>query len=357
MIAALILGFLAPELRVLSARPAPEIDALFQRTDGWIGGDGAFSVPMRDGRVAWLFSDTWVGKVREGHRIESTMVNNTVGIQRSAFAAVEFTVARDDSGMAKAFITPKDHRGWFWLQAGGMVDGKLLQFFNQVEKTGEPGVWGFRSAGLWMGITENPQDEPAKWRTVQTKLPNVVFSPERTLTWGSSVLVEGSSVYIYGTEDIRRNGRLERYLVLAHADKRKLSDTRTWKYYDGAKWSSDIGQVGHLADGFATEHSITRFDRGYLAVYTENGLSSRILGRFSKFPWGPWSRPTTLYNCPEMGSIANTFTYAAKAHASLSRRDEVTLSYVVNAGDIGQVVRDATLYWPRFVIVRLARPR
>ena len=34
----------------------------FQQSDGWIGGDGAYSVAVTPERTLWLFSDTWVGK-------------------------------------------------------------------------------------------------------------------------------------------------------------------------------------------------------------------------------------------------------------------------------------------------------
>ena len=60
----LLLGAGPPVVK--SAVPAPELDALFQRTDGWIGGDGAYSVAVSPKRTLWLFSDTWVGKVRDG---------------------------------------------------------------------------------------------------------------------------------------------------------------------------------------------------------------------------------------------------------------------------------------------------
>ena len=59
---------------VKSAAPAPELDALFQRADGWIGADGAYSVALSPQRTLWLFSDTWVGKVRDGRRTDATIV-------------------------------------------------------------------------------------------------------------------------------------------------------------------------------------------------------------------------------------------------------------------------------------------
>ena len=62
------------------ARASPEWDAKFRQQDGWIGADGAYSVAVSPQRTIWLFSDTWIGKVRDGRRTDATMVNNMVGV-------------------------------------------------------------------------------------------------------------------------------------------------------------------------------------------------------------------------------------------------------------------------------------
>lgn len=340
-------------LEVISARPAPDIDRLFQQTDGWIGADGAFSASLPGGRVTWLFSDTWVGKVRDGKRLDATIVNNTVGVQHSRRAKLEFSVTRDTESRPHSHILPNDGRGWFWLQAAGFADGRLFQFLNQVEKSADPGVFGFRSIGLWMGVTKNAIDDPTRWRTSQTKLTNSVFEPNRTLVWGSSVLILGKTAYIYGTDDQRHDATLDRYLVVARAPASKMEITSLWEYFDGKAWSKDFRRAAHISEGFATEHSVTNYGRGYLAVYTRNGLSPDILARYAERPWGPWSEATRLYTCPEMSSIPKSFTYAAKAHASMTTGNEVILSYVVNSTDFWEVAKNATLYWLRFVRVQL----
>lgn len=350
---ALLLVALNPKIEVLSAKPAPEIDALFHRTDGWIGGDGAYSVSLPDGRVAWLFSDTWVGKVRDGKRTDATMVNNTIGIQKSRLAPLEYAIAGDSAGKPRALNVPADGHGWFWQQAAGFANGKLYRFLNQLEKSGNPGVFGFRSIGLWLGVTANADGEPAAWQTRQIKLTNTLFEPERTLVWGSSVLIRGATAYVYGTDERRRDRALERYMVVARVPADKIEDTAAWEYFDGKAWSKEFRKAVHLAAFLATEHSVTPFGHGYLAVYTQNGLSPKIVARYAEQPWGPWSEATTLYTCPEMASIPKAFTYAAKAHESLSRGDEVVVSYVVNSTDFWEVARNASLYWPRFVRVSL----
>jgi hypothetical protein len=58
---------------VKSTAPAPDLDALFDRADGWIGADGVYSVVLSPKRTLWLFSDTWVGKIRDGRRTDATI--------------------------------------------------------------------------------------------------------------------------------------------------------------------------------------------------------------------------------------------------------------------------------------------
>ena len=61
--------------------PAPELDALFQRTNGWIGADGDYSIQMSGRTTLWLFGDTVIGQVRNGKRVNATMVNNSIALQ------------------------------------------------------------------------------------------------------------------------------------------------------------------------------------------------------------------------------------------------------------------------------------
>ncbi|MEZ0161942.1 hypothetical protein AB8850_29700, partial [Streptomyces griseorubens] len=55
---------------VVSWAPEPRLTSTFARygdddarTDDWTGGDGTHSVRLPDGRLLWLFSDTFLGRV------------------------------------------------------------------------------------------------------------------------------------------------------------------------------------------------------------------------------------------------------------------------------------------------------
>jgi hypothetical protein len=340
---------------VESAAPANELDALFERTDGWIGADGAYSVALSQNRTLWLFSDTWVGRIRGGQRTDATIVNNTVGVQEGPGKRLTYSIARWPDGKPRALIVPADGRGWFWLQAGMACQGELSLFLNQVEKTDDNSVFGFRAIGLWLGSVANADERPERWRVQQVKMPNTVFSHDRVLAWGAAALRVRDDLYVYGFDDRRGKGAFNRQMVLARVPARSVSDMVAWRYFHDGLWSEDFHNPSHLAGDIACEYSVTPLGNRYLAVYTESGLSPRIMGRTADQPWGPWSAATVLYECPEMSRDKKVFCYAAKAHPSLSSGNDLVVSYVVNSFDLRQVVCDATLYWPRFVRVTLKR--
>lgn len=59
----------------------PEADLLFQRDQYWVGGDGAYSVDLGEGRVLWLFGDSWIDPRGMGSREGATMVSNSLALQ------------------------------------------------------------------------------------------------------------------------------------------------------------------------------------------------------------------------------------------------------------------------------------
>jgi hypothetical protein len=348
-----------PCLSFREAQPYPGMNALFERKEGWIGADGAHSVDLSARRRLWLFSDTWVGQVREGKRVDATVVNNSVGVQEGSgeTSKVRFAVRRNADRKAGAIFTPSDGRGWFWLQAGACVDKNLFVFLSQVEKGNQTGAFGFRQVGQSLGIVSNPDDDPTLWRCEQLKLPCTIFSRERELTFGAAVLRDNDHLYVYGTdEDVKPTGR-DRFLIVARVPLPRIRDFTAWRFYDGRGWNDDLRASHRMVSGMASEGSVSYLPdvKQYVLVYTDGGLSDRILARTAPAPTGPWSAPAVNYRCPEAGRDRKNFCYGAKAHPSLAHGNELVVSYVANSIDFWQVAADATIYLPRFVRVKYGR--
>ncbi|HMC01571.1 MAG TPA: hypothetical protein VKN14_11105, partial [Flavobacteriaceae bacterium] len=69
-----------------TAEPAPEWTALMERTSGWFGADGIFSIPLdgkeeqdvADKKTLFIFSDTYIGEVVNNvPKPGNIMVNNS----------------------------------------------------------------------------------------------------------------------------------------------------------------------------------------------------------------------------------------------------------------------------------------
>jgi hypothetical protein len=343
---------------VVKAVPDAALNAKFRQTDGWLGADGSFSVRTSDKRTLWLFSDTWVGSVRDGKRKPTTMVNNTIGVQdgHGPDAKVAFHIQKDEKGKHVAFFTPPDGKGWFWLFAGHHADGKLHVFLPRMDKSGTGGAFGFKGIDVWLGTVSNPGDEPTKWKITYAKMPFAdVTGEKQRFAFGTSVLTVGDHAYVYGYEETPAKPFPTRKLLVARVPKGKLSDFGTWRFYANGEWKKDVKDATASAGGLGAEFSASYVPglKQYALVYTENGLSDRVVGRFAPSPEGPWGDPVLLYTCPEMKQDKKNFTYAGKAHPHLAGEKELVVSYAVNSFELGPVINNAELYWPTFVRVQL----
>src|ERR1035441_8665042 len=67
---------------LLQAQERSKIDCTpsFPFKDSWWGADGAYSIPLPDGRSLWIFGDTLYGDRRLVEGNEPRMVRNSIGI-------------------------------------------------------------------------------------------------------------------------------------------------------------------------------------------------------------------------------------------------------------------------------------
>ena len=113
----------------------------------------------------------------------------------------------------------------------------------------------------------------------------------------------------------------------------------------------------HIADKMASELSIDEYvENGrstFLMVHSEPLFGRRILVRSAPKPEGPWSKPKSVYTVPGLDRGKDYFTYAAKGHLHLSRKNELLVTYIINANNIWDMAADVAIYRPRFVRVPL----
>src|ERR1700744_4818503 len=185
-----------------SAESLPEYDRLFQRTNGWIGADGDFTVTLPDNSTLCLYSDMFIGKVRDGHRQPEKMINNSAARQRGtnlSDISVEFFYRRGSDGGPQSLVTPTDGQGWFWIFGATMVQERLFMFLPQLDHAPGNSAFSFCRIGEWLGTVSNPLAPPAEWQIPQTKIPFEQSRAGDDRCFGSALLVTNGFVYVYGT--------------------------------------------------------------------------------------------------------------------------------------------------------------
>lgn len=354
----------------LPGRAAPELDALFQRTNGWIGADAAYSIPLSTNTTLWLFGDTFIGEIRNGRRTNAVMINNTIALQHGTNGP-EFFHGTTRDGKPEAFFKPQDGQGYFWPMHGVRADDGtkprsghaalrgLWLFLHQIETVKGGGPFGFKAIGCWLGHVPNPDDPPDRWQVEQTKVPFTEINSDDALFLGGGVMRAGDWVYFGGTDS--RPETKKRFghggMVLARAPASRVGDFRQWRFLANGKWQKDFKKMTPVFADVASEFSISYLPaaKQYAAVYMAGGIFGTINLRFAPAPEGPWSKPRPVFRCPELDWPVKAFCYSAKAHPELATLpDELAITYAANSWDFGQLFSEPRLYWPRFVRVTIS---
>jgi len=336
----------------------PGFDALFDNRKGWTGADGAYSLPLSDDLTLWLFGDTWMGDIRDGGHVNATIVNNTVALQHGmppSEVSLNFYHGRTADDKPAAFIRPADGRGWFWIYHGVLTRQGLYIFLIQIDRTEKSPAAGFKIIGTWLGHVANPRDPPDHWQIGQHRIPWGNFSSSADTFFGSWILIKGPWLYVYGaTEDVV-DGFHHKHMILARVPENDLMKFDQWRFYVNGRWSPDFTKAERLCAGIANEYSVSYLAalKKFIVVYSESSHPQNIAARVASNPWGPWSDPVKLYQCPEVSRAEDILCYAAKGHPELSAApDELIITYVANSTDFYKMAADARLYRPRFIRVR-----
>ena len=311
-----------------------------RRLDDWTGSDNTASVKLPDGRIAWLFADTFLGRVNADHsRDEEDFVNNVIVVQRGdrlvktvhggTVARPETLIQTDDGHQADGKLEVGD--SWYWVN-GGTVDGGKLQVFANKYWMYSDELFGFE----WLG------NAIATFSLPDLKLESVrqIVSADG-VTWGSTVVESGEHLYIYGNK--------AQSLHLARAKRGDLLGR--WEYWTGTGWSRHYKDGAPLFHGVGTAVGVQRVGDAWVLVTFDNRgfVPPEIVAYSSCSLSGPWSGPTPIMRAPEAGG--NRFAYDARLHPELSRNGRLVLSYNVNSFAFQDLMDDVGVYRPRFVEV------
>lgn len=360
-----------------TAEPAPEWTALMERTSGWFGADGIFSIPL-DGieerqaeakKTLFIFSDTYIGEVKDGvPQPGNVMVNNSIALMSGTLPvrdSVIFEYNRDRNGNPVSYFVPDNENSregeYFWLGDGFVNRAKrnaLYIFAYHVHKTG-PNVFDFEATNVALIRIRKPSlENMSHYEQFPTAL-GFVHPEYGRVYFGSGILVNTRSagapfpdgyVYIYGIAEGRKS------LLAARTKPGRIEKIGAWRFWNGEDWVKGVENIAPITDGVSNELSVTPTDDGrFLLTFTVMGISDKIGIRVGEGPAGPFGDIHEVYTCPEYAE-KGLLPYNAKAHYHLSGPAELLVSYNTITLDFWEdIQKDATIYHPRFIRVRYSQ--
>lgn len=303
----------------------------------WTGADSSYSVPLPGGRVAWLYSDTFLGTVNADNSrpLDSPFIHNSIVIQNHG-QMTTYTggpAAAPTSLVAVPGADPT--QDWYWF-GDGTVEGNHLQvLLLEFTKTGDgPFDFAFKDTAI------------ASISLATMQLEHITTMPDSAVEWGSAIYESGPYTYVYGVEDLGQ----DKYMHLARVRTGGLT-TSPWQYFDGSGWSVDPTSSTRIMDGVSNEFSVTNFLGAVTLVTgdTTQALSPDIVMYRSTSPEGPFTDKTLLYTTPE--TSGNIFTYNPKAHPEFGTPNTLMITYNVNSFSNSDLYSNVDNYRPRYINV------
>lgn len=321
-------------------------EALFDGLSaGWSGGDGAASVRLPDGRLLWLFGDTFTGTVSAAGRrgADAAIVRNSIVVTDGGCASVTTPGA--------AALQGGRDGSWLWPTAGVVTSAgapgtpsTVTVFAQRLRRTSADPL-GFVRVGAavvrvsvgWGGVpvVGTPTDLPAS-----------------AVLWGAALVADGATTWVYGTRAVDQPLVFGRELLLARAPTATLSDTRTWAYRTSSGWSpspASARPVRSARDGVSTVPSAARVGGRYVVVTkAQEFLDPEVVELSAPHPWGPWTATHLLR--AESGATVMRYSPAIVAGPS---RDHAVVVVSRTSTSMRQLLDDVELARPTFHDVRL----
>jgi hypothetical protein len=336
----------------------------FNYTQGWLGADDAYSVPLSPGKSVWLFGDTFVGGENTQLRSQAkTMVRNSIGIsicRPNADCKMSYFWHQHSAPKPRSFFDTGTDDLWYW-PLDGFSEGEtlyvaLLAVRNKPDAKPSD-AFGFEIAGTKLAIVSNRHTSPDKWHIAIHDLTDA------HLWAGVSILRDGDYVIWY-TQVSEGEGR--GYMTAIRIPPNKMAaPSSAWEYLrkDG-QWVPGLphDDAMHLIDQPISEMSVRFHPSIHKWVALSTGPefpSARAVARLAESPLGPWSAPQTIFEFPEMktgtpGYDKDIFCYAVKEHVEFNN-GKFALTYACNSMVLSKTVADMDIYRPKVVALDLPK--
>ena len=337
-----------------------DVDAtnFFRRTEGWIASDGAASVVLNNGSVAWFMGDSHIddyfynsGKVYCLFQVRNAALLQPAG--KSWYWPLTQTLTGNPYPGTKSYLKNKASDDyWMWPGCGFQPPGNdTLYVYNQpLKKTGS-GAWAYGDDSLPVF---------AKIHTPDMKVAEYSYLQDFDgINFGLGFVKEDDGyVYAYGIKQtfIYCNIYVARFPA--------RNPNAKWSFWTGSGWSKNIKDIKRVSEGASNGVAVSKYKDFYVAISTEFSVGCdqglRIYAAVSRSPTGPFTKRKEFYQIPDRLEGHAPFFYAPNIHPQFeNNNNELLITYDINGyGDCVNTCKagkmDPDCYRPKAIRVPLS---
>jgi hypothetical protein len=334
--------------RACGAEPssAARWQRLFDSLDGdWSGGDGASTTRLPDGRLLWVFGDTFSGSVLpDGSRGPDTTITRNSIVVTEGSCATSLSPRRD--------ALPSAPGSWLWpthavVSSPGdrRTPARLVVFAQRVRAIGTGPFDFVRTASAAIDLTV-----PWLGTPIVGRVRDISTGP---VLWGAATVTDGATTWVYGTRPSTERLVFGNALLLARAPTVGVGDPRTWSFRTASGWSRhavDAVAVRSARAGVSTVPDLHRVGADYVLVTkAQEFLDDDVVALVAPHPWGPWTSHR-LFSAPSRDGLPR---YSPAAVSWTGQRCVVVVSRTATTP--AGLMSDADASRPTFHDVRLPR--
>ena len=312
----------------LSVYKDVEVTAFYKRTKGVVAMDGGYSIPLLDGRVLWLFGDSYIDHYDSATKTVPCLfqVRNCALLQPANHSwqwQQTQTLLSTGEG-SKSYLKNKPD-GTYFMWPGAGVQVKDTVYILCLSLKNVPGGLGFDSAGPpLLAKIKFPEMRVAGFTELSQDFNGVGF--------GQGFIKDEAAgyVYVYGSKSsglFTNNIYAGRFPI--------DTPSANWQFWDGGSWNNDAQKIAPIGSVPAFSTHVSKVKDKYLLLSADFSLGcdqgKNIYASTSNSPTGPFSEKKLIYTIADTVQGHYPFFYLPIAHPEfINAKDELLINYSIN---------------------------
>jgi hypothetical protein len=286
--------------------------AYFKTGTGFIAGDGAYSIPLNNGKSLWDFGDSYTNDYDA-----ATQSVGCIFDARSTLMLMDIhnplsqTVLSSNLG-SNSYFLPADGNNWTW-----------------------PGMGYQNGDTIYVFVGRYGQAAPDTHRVAKILLPGYTFDsyyqlPSNSIAFANAVVQDSAYFYIYGT---RKNGFGNDLFVARYPANNIYAG---WQYYGSNGWSNDTSSITRIWDEFTSSFNICKIKNKYVLITTEFSVGcdqgKNIYVATADNPQGPFTNQHSVWQVDDTLNGHWPVFYLANPHPEFDNgHNELLITYCINS--------------------------